>query len=113
VRQIVLYAIMLGRGYVRDLVALFFSLFLPLMFMLIFGALNLGSFGHVNLGLVDEAKNADSDRFVAALRQVDELSITVGDLEGEKQRLQRSDRDMVVVIPAGSHRSRLASPFRC
>jgi ABC-2 type transport system permease protein len=98
-RQAVIYALMLGRAYVRDFVALFFSLFLPLMFMLIFGALNLGSFGHVNMGIVDQARSADSERFVAALRQIDTLALATGELQTEKERLTRSERDMVVVIP--------------
>ena len=40
-RQVVRYTAMLLRAYARDRSAVFFSLLLPLMFMLIFGALNL------------------------------------------------------------------------
>ncbi len=91
---------MLTRAFLRDGVAMFFSLFLPLGFMLLFGILNLGAFGHVNMGIVDQANNADSQRFVDTLRQIDTLTVRTGSLDDAKARLQKSERDMVVVIPA-------------
>jgi len=98
-RQVVRYTAMLLRAYVRDRSAVFFSLLLPLMFMLIFGALNLGAFGHVTMGIVDEARNADSRRFVDQLAGIGELTVREGALDDEKARLSRSERDMVVAIP--------------
>ena len=106
-RQVVRYTAMLLRAYVRDRSAVFFSLLLPLMFMLIFGALNLGAFGHVTMGIVDEARNADSRRFVDQLAGIGELTVREGALDDEKARLSRSERDMVVAIPADF---RLAPP---
>jgi len=106
-RQVVRYTAMLLRAYVRDRSAVFFSLLLPLMFMLIFGALNLGAFGHVTMGIVDEARNADSRRFVDQLVGIGELTVREGALDDEKARLSRSERDMVVAIPADF---RLAPP---
>ena len=41
---------MLLRAYVRDRIALFFSLIVPLMLMVIFGYLNLGDFGRDGRG---------------------------------------------------------------
>ncbi|OLD51305.1 MAG: hypothetical protein AUI58_08135 [Chloroflexi bacterium 13_1_40CM_2_70_6] len=106
-RQVVRYTAMLLRAYVRDRSAVFFSLLLPLMFMLIFGALNLGAFGRVTMGIVDEAQNADSRRFVGQLAGIGELTVREGALDDEKARLSRSERDMVVAIPADF---RLAPP---
>jgi len=98
-KQILAYTAMLGRGYVRDGTAMFFSLLLPLMFMLIFGALNFGSFGHVNVGIVDQAGNAESARFVDGLKQISTMTVTKGELDAERARLEKGDRDMVIVIP--------------
>ncbi len=98
-KQILAFAAMLTRAYVRDGTAMFFSLLLPLMFMLIFGALNFGSFGHVNAGVVDQAGNAESTRFVDGLRQIDTMTVTKGELEAERARLEKGDRDMIIVIP--------------
>ena len=58
-RQILGYMVMLLRAYRRDWVALFFGFFFPLIFMGLFGILNFGSFGHVSLGIVDNANNAE------------------------------------------------------
>ncbi len=98
-RQILAFTLMLARAYVRDGTAMFFSLLLPLMFMLIFGALNFGSFGHVNVGVVDEAGNAESARFVEGLKGIDTMTVATGSLEAERARLEKGDRDMIIVIP--------------
>ena len=48
------------KMYFRDRQALFWSLLLPLMFMIIFGLMNFGSLGRVDLGVVDLADNSVS-----------------------------------------------------
>ena len=97
--QVTRYTLMLLRAYVRDRRALFFSVVLPLMFMLIFGALNFGAFGHVSVGIDDEAQNADSARFTTILEGVETLSVRKGALADEKASLVKGDRDLVIVIP--------------
>lgn len=99
VGQVLGYTRMLLRAYLRDRSALFFSVVLPLMFMLIFGALNFGSFGHVSVGIDDEARNADSARFTAILEGVETLSVRKGALADERASLVKGDRDLVIVIP--------------
>jgi ABC-2 type transport system permease protein len=98
--QILGYTRMLLRAYTRDWVALFFGFFFPLIFMGLFGILNFGSFGHVGLGIVDNANNADSQAFRSALAKVETLKMTVGALDDELAKLQKGDRDIVLVIPA-------------
>src|SRR2546428_9234213 len=99
-RQVVRYTAMLLRAYVRDRSAVFFSLLLPLMFMLIFGALNLGAIGRVTLGIVDEAQNADSRRLVGQLAGIGELTVRESALDDQNARISRTERGMVVTIPA-------------
>ncbi len=98
--QVLRFSVMLMRAYVRDFTGLFFGLFLPLGFMLLFGALNFGGSLTVDTGVVDQARNADSARFIATLEEIDTLAITPGSLEDERLALEGGDRDMVVVIPA-------------
>lgn len=98
--QILRYVIMLNRAYVRDRTALFFGFVFPLIFMSLFGVLDLGAFGRVNLGIVDEAANADSERFIAAFAKIDVLRVTRGTRDEELARLQAGDRDLVLAIPA-------------
>jgi ABC-2 type transport system permease protein len=87
------------KMFVRNRLALFFSLFLPLVIMLIFGVLNFEGGNSVALGVVDEAQSDESDRLVAAIGQVDTFEVTTGNRDGELQALEDGDREMVVVIP--------------
>ena len=66
---------MLLRAYVRDRIALFFSLIVPLMLMVIFGYLNLGDFGRVSIAVDDQAKNAASQQLTGVLRGIGTLQV--------------------------------------
>lgn len=107
--QVLRFSAMLFRAYLRDFTALFFGLFLPLGFMLIFGALNFGGTVTVATGIVDQARNADSARLIATLQGIEVLEVTTGDLDAERSALQNGDRDIVVVIPSDFRVSPLAS----
>ena len=99
-RQIVGYTAMLLRAYTRDWVALFFGFFFPLIFMSLFGVLNFGGFGHVALGIVDEAGNADSAQLISAFAKVETLQVTKGARADQLTALDKGDRDLVLVIPS-------------
>jgi ABC-2 type transport system permease protein len=62
------------KMFVRNRAALFFSLFVPLLIMLIFGVLNFGGSTSVSLGLVDQAQTDGSRALVKALQQTDTFS---------------------------------------
>ncbi len=98
--QIVGYTLMLLRAYTRDGTALFFGFFFPLIFMGLFGILNFGAFGHVAVGIVDNANNADSQAFRAGLAKIETLQLSSGTNEDQLADLQKGDRDLVLVIPA-------------
>ena len=90
------------KMWFRDRQAIFWSLFLPLLLMVIFGILNFGSFGSVELGIVDGAENDASRQLVAGLEAIDTLDITLDGTEAqERQALADSDRDLVLLIPPG------------
>src|SRR5512140_670465 len=91
---------MLMRAYMRDRPALFFGFFFPLIFMMLFGILNLGAIGTVGLGIADEAQSADSARFVQTLKGIDAFKVTTGTRADESAKLAAGDRDVVLVIPA-------------
>ena len=88
------------RAYLRDRVALFFSLIVPLMLMVIFGYLNLGEFGRVSLAIDDRAKNPASAQLVTILKGIDTLDISEQSTEAGLSNLRRTELDMLVVIPA-------------
>ncbi|MBI2773105.1 MAG: ABC transporter permease [Chloroflexi bacterium] len=101
---------MLLRAYVRDRSALFFTFFLPFLFMIIFGFLNFGSLGRVDVGIVDEAGNPDSERFVQSLAQIPSLRIERVARDAMARKLQRSELDLAIVIPADFRIRPLAAP---
>jgi ABC-2 type transport system permease protein len=90
-----------GKMFIRNRAAVFFSLFLPLIIMLIFGVLNFEGSTEIELGVVDEADNDASATFVETLGEYDYLIITTGEREAEMAALEEGDRDFVLVIPSG------------
>ncbi|HET7700599.1 MAG TPA: ABC transporter permease [Candidatus Limnocylindria bacterium] len=98
-RQTALLTLMYLRAFTRDRTAMFFSLVVPLMLMLIFGSLNLGAFGKVSLALDDQAGNAASQQFVSALEKIDTMVVTRQTSETALARLRRTELDMLLVIP--------------
>jgi ABC-2 type transport system permease protein len=89
------------KMFVRNRTALFFSLFLPLIIMLIFGVLNFEGDTSVSLGVVDEAGSEPSADLLEGLRQFDYLDISEGQREAELMELEEGNRAFVLVIPAG------------
>ncbi len=99
-RQTVRLFGLLLRGYVRDRTALFFSLVVPLMLMVIFGYLNLGDFGRVSIAIDDQAKNQASRQLVDILKGISTLNLSEQSTEDALTHLKRTELDMLVVIPS-------------
>ncbi|MCL5094155.1 MAG: ABC transporter permease [Patescibacteria group bacterium] len=87
------------KMYFRDRQAIFWSLFLPVMIMSIFGVMKFDQVSKVNLGLVDNAKNQASESLVENIKKVNVLNIKEGSEGDEKQALEKGDRDMVLILP--------------
>ena len=90
-----------GKMFIRNRAAVFFSLFLPLIIMLIFGVLNFEGSTEIELGIVDEAGNEDSAALVDGLGAFEYLIISGGERDAEMAALEDGDRDFVLVIPPG------------
>ena len=84
----------------RDRAAMFWTFFLPLVIMVIFGLLNFGELGKVDLGIVDEAQNEASRRFIAEAESVAALRVNAGTEENERAALADGKRDLVIILPA-------------
>ena len=85
----------------RDRAAMFWTFFLPLVIMVIFGLLNFGELGKVDVGIVDQAENEASTGFIRGLSQIDALKIATGSAETERAALADGKRDLVIVLPEG------------
>ena len=89
------------KMFIRNRAAVFFSLFLPLIIMLIFGVLNFEGSTEIQLGIVDEADNEAGASLVEALGEYEYLILIDGHRDGELAELEEGDRDFVLVIPEG------------
>ena len=90
-----------GKMFIRDRTAVFFSFFLPLVIMLIFGVLNFGEAAELDLGVVDEADTASSAAMIASFEQVPILVVSDGTLDEQLSALEEGDRSLVLVFPNG------------
>jgi ABC-2 type transport system permease protein len=87
--------------FVRNRAAVFFSLFLPLIIMLIFGVLNFEGATTIKLGIVDEAHNPASARLIDGLGAFEYIEPASGSRDAELSDLEDGDLGFVLVIPAG------------
>jgi ABC-2 type transport system permease protein len=90
-----------AKMFVRNRAAVFFSLFLPLIIMLIFGVLNFEGSTELDVGIVDEARNDASSALVDRLEAYDYLVLADGARDAELAALEEGDRDFVIEIPPG------------
>ena len=90
-----------GKMFIRDRTAVFFSFFLPLVIMLIFGVLNFGEAAELDVGVVDEAETTSSAAMIGAFEQVPILVVSEGTLDEELAALEEGDRSLVLVFPEG------------
>ena len=90
-----------GKMFIRNRAAVFFSLFLPLIIMLIFGVLNFEGSTELEVGIVDEANNEASAALIERLAEYEYLVLDEGDRDAELAALEDGDRDFLIEIPAG------------
>jgi len=89
------------RASFRNRVALFFTLGLAVLFMIIFGELFGGTSFKVTYGIVDNDNTKTSQAFVSALSSVNGVTTEEKSESTERDRLKHNNIDMVVVIPHG------------
>jgi ABC-2 type transport system permease protein len=90
------------KMYFRNRQAIFFSLFIPLLIMVIFGLLDFDRFSGADVGIVDQAGNNASAAVILQLTdRPDELvDVEIGSLAEETERLKDGEIDAMFVIPA-------------
>jgi len=91
------------KMYFRNRQAIFFSLFIPFLIMVIFGLLDFDRFSGADVGIVDQAHNEASAAITLQLTdRTDELvNVELGSLGDETERLTDGEIDAMFVIPAG------------
>lgn len=85
----------------RNRVAMFFTLGLALLFMLIFGELFGGNKLKITFGIVDYDRTQTSQRLINTLQSVPGVATEQSTQDAEMQSLKNNKVDLVVVIPQG------------
>lgn len=96
--------------FVRSKQALFFSLFMPLVIMLIFGLIGFDKAQQYDLGLVIDAPQPQTAAYVEQLKAFELFKIHEGTLEDEMAALKEGDRSVVIAMPADFIDSAAVSP---
>ncbi|PKB59179.1 MAG: hypothetical protein BZY83_03185 [SAR202 cluster bacterium Casp-Chloro-G2] len=95
------------RMWFRDRQAIFWTFFLPLVLISIFGLLDVGAFSSVDLGVVDKANNEASRKLVGDIQGLGAFDISdTGTEADERQALLEGDRNLVLIIEPGFDDSR-------
>jgi ABC-2 type transport system permease protein len=85
--------------YFRERTAVFFSLFIPVMLMGVFGLLNLGGGVKFNVAIVDEANNQYSKQVIQVVEKVTAFKVVTEDKATALDQLEKSKQSYVVVLP--------------
>lgn len=85
--------------YFREKTAVFFSLFIPVMLMGIFGLLNLGGSIKYNVAIVDEANNPASKQVIDVIKKVDVFTVVVEGKDQAMNELESSKQAYVMILP--------------
>jgi ABC-2 type transport system permease protein len=89
------------KMYFRNLSAVFFTLFIPVMLVLIFGWLNTGGTGSsLDLSLVNNSQTDIAKGFVESLGKISAFGVHQMSENEAMDKLGKGKTDLVVVIPA-------------
>jgi len=85
--------------FLRNRQALFFSLFMPFLILVIFGNMNFGKQSPAVVGLVVGKPNHGTAEMISHLKEIPSITVKEESLEQGKQELKSGDISAVVVIP--------------
>lgn len=87
------------KMFLRNRQALFFSLFMPMMILFIFGSIDFDKPSRMRIGLVTHSPSPETAQFVKNLGSIDALTIDSGKLEPELDELKGGNRTAVLDVP--------------
>ncbi len=87
------------KMFLRSRQALFFTLFMPLMIMLIFGYIGFDKPTTIDVGLVTHSPNPATAQFIQEIKKFPTFAIHEGDLESEKVQLDEGNRAVILDVP--------------
>jgi ABC-2 type transport system permease protein len=87
------------KAFIRNRQALFFTLFMPLVIMLIFGYIGFDKPPVIDVGVVTHTPSAETQQFLSQIKQFPTFKIHEGGLEDEQKQLAEGNRSIVLDIP--------------
>jgi ABC-2 type transport system permease protein len=87
------------KMFVRNRQSVFFSLFIPIVIMLIFGAIGFDRVLKISVGIVSSDPSPATTAFIDQLKTISAFEVTVDEEEKERQALEKGDRAIVALIP--------------
>ena len=89
------------KMFYRNKQALFFSLFTPLIIMIIFGFIGFDQVPKIDIGIATQNPSPATNGFITGLKNISAFNIHRGTLDAEIQSLNNGDLSLVVEIPDG------------
>ena len=87
------------KMFLRNKQALFFTLFMPLFIMLIFGYIGFDKPTKFDVGLVVDSPNAQTAEFIESIKQFPTFTIHEGTLVDERLELDEGNRAAILEVP--------------
>jgi ABC-2 type transport system permease protein len=87
------------KMFFRNKQGLFWTMFLPVLIMVIFGLMKFDQYGKSNLAIVDKAKTKESKQLISNLKEVDIIKLKQMQESVAKSNLKKGDLDLVIIIP--------------
>lgn len=97
------------KMFYRDGRSIFFSLFLPILFMTIFGIADFGKFANTKIGIIDNTNTDQSTQIIDAMKKISIIDIKTGDSAQLKNDLQKGNLDLVIELPKDLIQSKMVN----
>lgn len=87
------------KMFVRNRQSVFFTLFIPVVIMTIFGLIGFDQVPKIDVGIVADQPNAPTQAFIDQLKGIPAFKIQRGSEAVERGALEKGDRAVVIFIP--------------
>jgi len=89
------------KRFFRDRLAIFFTVIFPLIFLLIFGAMNNGADLSFKIALINDSQSEFAEQYVSQLQENElfEVNKEVVTLDQAKEKMKRSEVDAAIILP--------------
>ncbi|MBI3956942.1 MAG: ABC transporter permease [Candidatus Kerfeldbacteria bacterium] len=87
------------KMFARNRQALFFTLFMPVIIMTIFGLIGFDRVPKINVGIVVANPTPATESFLETITKIEAFSVTRGSQTDERTALEKGDRAVVLLLP--------------